>query len=57
MVEGSAQMIDVHDRMPVILRPDEWEPWTNGAPADAFALCRTWEGELEADHTGQRWAG
>ncbi len=57
MVNSSAGMVDVHDRMPVILRPEDWEIWVNGAPAEAFDLCQTWPGDLDVDHTAQRWAG
>ena len=56
MVDSSAQMAEVHDRMPVILRGDDWAEWTDSAPEAAFALCRTWAGELVADHTDARWA-
>jgi putative SOS response-associated peptidase YedK len=57
MVEGHAQMADVHDRMPLILARETWEAWTGGPPADALALCRTWPGGLKVDRTAQRWAG
>lgn len=56
MVDGCPQMADVHDRMPVILRRDDWSIWLGGDPADAFALCRTWTEPLEVDRTDQRWA-
>jgi hypothetical protein len=48
-------MAVVHDRMPVILRREDWTTWLSGAPADAFALCRIWEGQLEVDHSNDRW--
>jgi putative SOS response-associated peptidase YedK len=57
MVDSSPQMAEVHDRMPVILRPKDWAGWVEGTPEQAFALCRTWAGELVADHTAERWAG
>ena len=57
MVDSSAQMAEVHDRMPVILHRADWPRWTGGAPAEAFGLCKTWTGALAADHTDQRWAG
>jgi putative SOS response-associated peptidase YedK len=56
MVDGSSQMAEVHDRMPVILRADDWQQWTEGTPADAFALCRTWSGTLDVERNGDRWA-
>lgn len=57
MVDSSPQMAAVHDRMPVILLAEDWQRWTAGTQDQAFALCRTWPGELSADHTPQRWAG
>ncbi len=57
MAESSPQMAEVHDRMPVILAPEDWSRWTGGTPEQAFALCRTWPGGLVADHTAERWAG
>ena len=57
MAESSPQMAEVHDRMPVILAPEDWSRWTGGSQEQAVALCRTWPGELIADHTADRWAG
>ena len=57
MVNSSPQMAEVHDRMPVILRAEDWGRWTEGGPEEAFSLCRTWQGALVAEHTGERWAG
>lgn len=57
MVDGSPQMAEVHDRMPVILKPADWLTWTDGAPADAFALCRTWNQAMDVERTQDRWAG
>ena len=42
-------MDDVHDRMPVILRREDWARWTSGGFEDALALCQTWPGPLTAD--------
>jgi putative SOS response-associated peptidase YedK len=57
MTGSSPAMAEVHDRMPVILKPEDWETWEQGAADEAFALCRTWQGELVAEHTAERWAG
>ena len=57
MAESSPQMAEVHDRMPVILAPEDWAGWTGGSQEQALALCRTWPGELIAEHTADRWAG
>jgi len=55
MTASCAQMDDVHDRMPVILRRGDWEEWTDNGPEQAFALCETWPDVLTAEHTNLRW--
>lgn len=55
MVDGCEQMADVHDRMPTILAPADWECWTDGTPDEAFALCRTYAGALIVDRTDAAW--
>ena len=55
MTASCAQMDDVHDRMPVILRRDDWAGWTDGGPEQAFELCQTWPDLLTAEHTELRW--
>ncbi len=57
MTEAVPQMAKVHDRMPVILRREDWQGWTVGTPEQALELCVPWSGELVADRTSQRWAG
>jgi putative SOS response-associated peptidase YedK len=57
MVDGSNQMAEVHDRMPLILHRDDWVRWSDGSPQEAFELCRTWGGELSVERSGERWAG
>lgn len=55
MVDGCAQMADVHDRMPVVLARADWERWTQGSPADAFGLCQTCSSELVVERTEESW--
>ena len=55
MVDSSPQMAEVHDRMPVILRREDWPRWTAPDPGDALALCRTWPGPLRVEPTDQPW--
>ncbi len=57
MADACEAMIDVHDRMPVILSREHWRTWTDGDPQDAFELCRTSDLELEVERTDERWAG
>ncbi|WP_086734487.1 SOS response-associated peptidase [Erythrobacter colymbi] len=46
----------VHERMPVLLAPDDYACWTGGTPDAAFRLCRGWEGPLAIDRTNEPWA-
>jgi len=55
MVPSSAQMADVHDRMPVILRREDYPTWLGSSSAEAEALCRTWDGVLEVEQTIEGW--
>ncbi len=55
MVDGCAQMSDVHDRMPVILRPEYWTTWMQGPPEEALALVRTCDDALAVDRTTVPW--
>lgn len=57
MVDGHPQMAEVHDRMPLILSHAAQRYWLEGSPDDALALCRTWEGDLAVERTGELWAG
>lgn len=57
MVDGAPQMAKVHDRMPVILPRADWSAWLTAPADEAFALCRTWEGDLAVDRTREKWAG
>ena len=55
MTESAPLMADVHDRMPVILRREDWPRWTEGSAKAAAALCQTWADALSVDHTDLRW--
>lgn len=47
---------DVHERMPVLLAPDDYTGWLGGPPEAALALCRPWDGPITIDRTGEPWA-
>ncbi len=57
MTDAKGAAAEVHTRMPVLLADGDWARWTDGTPAEAFALCRPWEGGLLLDRTGQPWSG
>lgn len=55
MVDGCERMSDVHDRMPTIVRREDWSQWTQGTPDEAFTLLRTWDGPLVVERTDESW--
>ena len=57
MADSCPAMAEVHDRMPVILEPAEWDLWQHGPPEAALSLARTWPGDLVVERTRERWAG
>lgn len=57
MTDGCPQMAEPHDRMPVILAPEDWARWVDGTASEALALCRTCDRPLTVDRTHERWAG
>lgn len=47
--EPNAVMEPIHDRMPVVLEPDEEESWLHGDPDEALSICGPYEGgDMEA---------
>lgn len=56
MVDSCEFMADVHDRMPTILRQEDWNTWLLGTPEAAFTKCRVWDGQLTIDATEEPWA-
>lgn len=55
MTEACQQMYDVHDRMPILLRPEQWDLWTRGTPEDAIGLVQTCDDALVVDRTTVPW--
>lgn len=55
MTEATPSTAEVHDRMPVILRSDDWRRWTDAEPADAKALCVPYAGEIAIRRTDDPW--
>jgi putative SOS response-associated peptidase YedK len=46
----------VHERMPVLLAPEDQARWCEGTPHEAMALCRPWQGPLVIERTPEPWA-
>jgi putative SOS response-associated peptidase YedK len=38
--DANAVVAPIHDRMPVVIRPEDFDQWLNGDPAEAAALLR-----------------
>lgn len=56
MVDGCADMAEVHDRMPTILAREDWDQWRSGTSQEAMELCHVWQGPLAVKRTQQSWA-
>jgi putative SOS response-associated peptidase YedK len=57
MSDSCSQMADVHDRMPVMLPPEQWDQWLEGTPEEALPLVRTCDLELATERTAELWVG
>lgn len=59
MTDANAAIQPVHQRMPVLLHPDEFEHWLHGSFGQALAIQkRTFPPELiVVDRTDELWAG
>ncbi len=55
MTEACEQMFQVHDRMPIILRPECYGQWMQGTPQEAMELVRTCDATLVVDRTTVPW--
>ena len=55
MTEACLHVADVHDRMPVILRREDWADWLDGAPDIAGLLCRPYPALMVVNRTDQPW--
>jgi putative SOS response-associated peptidase YedK len=55
MTEACIHVADVHDRMPVILRREDWSDWLNGAPDAAGLLCRPYPELMVKERTADPW--
>ena len=56
MVDATEELWEIHDRMPVILHPDEHEAWLHAPAEEAMALLRKYPaGRLEVERTDEPW--
>ncbi|QIK78858.1 hypothetical protein G7077_08080 [Sphingomonas piscis] len=55
MTEACIHVADVHDRMPVILKREQWADWLDGPPDAASLLCRPYPDLVVCDRTTDSW--
>jgi len=56
MVDATEELWDIHDRMPVILHPDEHDAWLRAPAEEAMALVRKYPADrLVVDRTDEPW--
>lgn len=55
MTQANEAMKPIHDRMPVILSPNDHACWLAGPSSDAFDLCQPYRDTLSIDRTDQPW--
>lgn len=56
MTDAAGPAAEVHRRMPVVLRPQDYAVWLASAPDSALELCRPWAGDLSIDRTDEPWS-
>ena len=56
MKDGTGAAAEVHSRMLVILRGDQYPTWERGSAAEALTLCELpYQGNVEVDRTSVPW--
>ena len=55
MTEACIHVADIHDRMPVLIAPEDRARWQEGTPHEAYDLCVPFAGPMTVDATSQPW--
>ncbi len=56
MTENAVELVDIHDRSPVILDPEDWQAWLNAPLADLYRFDRPYPAErILVDRTTAPW--
>jgi putative SOS response-associated peptidase YedK len=55
MTEACIHVANVHDRMPVNLRRQDWSDWLDGPPDAAGLLCRPYPDLMVRERTADPW--
>ena len=56
MTDAVGEAAEIHDRMPVLLDPSDYQAWQEAPSEDARALCRGYSGSLVVERTEDAWA-
>jgi putative SOS response-associated peptidase YedK len=56
MTEACVHVANVHDRMPVVLRPGDWSRWTDAPAEEARQLCVPYPGAMVVRANDEAWA-
>lgn len=55
MCDNRPDLEYVHDRMPVILAPDDYDQWLEAPLDDVAKRCKPWFGEITVEQTDVKW--
>ena len=55
MTDANPIVAPIHNRMPVILRPDSWLSYLSGTEGQAKSLCVAYAGALHVERTEDPW--
>lgn len=55
MTEANDRVRGLHDRMPVILTPENWNAYLGSDPQAAFGLCQPYAGTMQVTRTDTPW--
>jgi putative SOS response-associated peptidase YedK len=55
MTQACTHVVDVHDRMPVILRRQDWSDWLDGPSDNARLLCQPYPELMVVNRTADPW--
>lgn len=55
MCDNRPDLEYVHDRMPVILDPADYDRWLEAPLNDIKTLCKPWEGQIDVEETDVKW--
>jgi len=56
MTDNAPELVDIHDRSPVILDPSDWDVWLNAPLEDLYQFDRPYPADrMTVEHTDAPW--